>query len=83
MLAVESFIQINNVNSIVVKQSQLIMAVHTCCGVAPAECRMKHSIYDMNISLNVAVSPAVKKISIHVISTYATILSTHVLRIVA
>ena len=34
---VESYIQINNVNSIVIERSQLIMSVNTCYGVLPAE----------------------------------------------
>ena len=43
-----------------------MMAVNTCCGVAPAECRAKHSLYDRvmkstNVSLNADVSPAVKE----------------------
>ena len=37
VLAVESFIQISNVNSIDAKWSMLMMAANTCCGVAPAE----------------------------------------------
>jgi hypothetical protein len=44
VLAVESFVQISNVNSINAKRSTLMMAVNTCCGVAPAECRAKHSL---------------------------------------
>ena len=46
LLVVESYIQINQVNSIVIERSRLIMAVNTCCGVTPAECRTNHSIYD-------------------------------------
>jgi hypothetical protein len=66
VLAVESFIQISNVNSINAERSKLMMAVSTCCGVAPAECRTKHSIYDRvmkstNVLLNADVSPAVKE----------------------
>ncbi len=66
VLAVESFIQISNVNSIEAKRPTLMMAVNTCCGVAPAECRAKHSLYDRvmkstNVSLNADVSPAVKE----------------------
>ena len=64
MLAVESYVQICNVNSIDAKRSQLMMAVNTCCGVAPAECRKMHSVFNRvmkstNISLNADVSPAV------------------------
>ncbi len=60
VLAVESFIQISNVNSIEAKQPMLMMAVNTCCGVAPAECRAKHSLYDRvmkstNVLLNADV----------------------------
>ena len=44
VLAVESFIQISNVNSIDATRSTLIMAVNTCCGVAPAECRAKQTL---------------------------------------
>ena len=66
MLAVESFVQISNVNSINAKRSTLMMAVNTCCGVAPAECRAKHSLYDRvmkstNVSLTADVSPTVKE----------------------
>jgi hypothetical protein len=66
VLPVESFIQISNVNSIDAKRSTLMMAVNTCCGVAPAECRAKHSLYDKvmkstNVSLNADVSPAVEE----------------------
>jgi hypothetical protein len=65
VLAVESFIQINNVNSVVVERLQLIMSVNTCCGVPPAKCSRKHSMYDhvmrsTNVSLNADVSPPVK-----------------------
>ncbi len=66
VLAVESFIHISNVNSIDTKRSTLMMAVNTCCGVAPAECRAKHSLYDQvmkstNVSLNADVLPAVEE----------------------
>jgi len=46
VLAVESFVQISNVNSIDAKRLTLMMAVNTCCGVVPAECRANHSLYD-------------------------------------
>ena len=66
VLAVESYIQINNVNSIVIERPQLIMAVNTCCGVLPLECSTKHSVYDRgmrltNVSLNADVSPPVEE----------------------
>jgi hypothetical protein len=67
VLAVESFIQISNVNSIVApKRSTLMTAVNTCCGVAPAECSAKHSLYNQvmkstNVSLNADVSHAVEE----------------------
>ncbi len=66
VLAVEAYIQINNVNIIVIKQSQLIMAVNTCCGVPPSECSTKHSVFDCvmrstNVSLNADVLPPVKE----------------------
>ncbi len=66
MLAVESFIQINQVNSVVVKWLKLMMVVNASCGVAPSECKTKHSVYDRvmrstNISLNAEVSPVVKE----------------------
>ena len=66
VLAVESYTQINNVNSIVVEQNQLIMSVNTCCGVPPAECGTKHSVFDRvmwstNVSLNADVSPPVEE----------------------
>ena len=65
VLAVELFVQISNVNSIDAKWSMLMMAVNTCCGVAPAECRAKQSLYNRVMKstivlLNVDVSPAVK-----------------------
>ena len=44
VLKVESFVQISNVNSINAKWLTLMMAVNTCCGVAPAECRANHSL---------------------------------------
>jgi hypothetical protein len=58
--------QINNVNSILVEQNQLIMSVNTCCGVPPAECGTKHSVFDRvmrstNVSLNADVSPPVEE----------------------
>ena len=66
VLAVESFIQINNVNSVVIERSELIAAVNTCCGVPPSECSTKHSVYDRvtrstNVSLNADVSPPVEE----------------------
>ena len=66
VLAVESYIQISNVNSIVIERSELIMAVNTCCGVPPSECSTKHSVYDRvmrstNVSLNADVSPPVEE----------------------
>ena len=65
VLAGESYFQICSVNSIDTKQSKLMMAVNTCCGVAPAECRTMHSVYHQvmkltNVSLNADVPPAVK-----------------------
>ncbi len=66
VLAVESYIQISNVDSVVVERLQLIMNVSMCCGVPPAECSTKHSVYDRvmrstNVSLNADVSPPVKE----------------------
>jgi hypothetical protein len=66
VLAVESFIQISNVNSVVAERKQLIMLVNMCCGVPPAECGMKHSVFDRvmrstNVSLNADVSPPVEE----------------------
>jgi hypothetical protein len=66
VLAVKSYTQINNVNSIVVEQNQLIMSVNTCCGVPPAECGTKHSVFDRvmrstNVSLNAGVSTPVEE----------------------
>ena len=66
VLAVESYIQICNVNSINAKLSKLMMAFNRCCGVAPAECRTMHSVYDRvmkttNVSLNADVSPTVEE----------------------
>jgi hypothetical protein len=66
VLAVESYVQICNVNSIGAKRSTLMMAVNTGCGAAPAECRTMHSVYNRvmkttNVSLNVDVSPAVEE----------------------
>ena len=53
-------------NSIDARRSTLMMAVNTCCGVAPAECRVKHSLYgrvmkSMIVLLNANVSPTVKE----------------------
>jgi hypothetical protein len=64
VLTVELFFQISNVNSIDAKWSTLMLAVNTCCGVAPAECRKKHNLYDRVmkstiVSLNADVPPAV------------------------
>jgi hypothetical protein len=66
VLAMELFVQISNVNSIDAKRLTLMMAVNTCCGVAPAECRAKHSLYDRVMKstivlLNADVSPAVEE----------------------
>ncbi len=66
VLAVESYVQKCNVNRNDTKWLTLMMAVNTCCGVAPAECRTTHSVYDRvmksrNVSLNADVSPAVKE----------------------
>jgi hypothetical protein len=66
VLAAESFIQINQVNSIVVEWSQILTKVKECCGVLPLEYTMRRSLYDQvmrapNISLNADVSPAVKE----------------------
>jgi hypothetical protein len=66
VLAVEAYIQINNVNSIVIERSQLIMAVNMCCGVPPSECSTKHSVFDRvmrstNVSLNADVSPPIEE----------------------
>ena len=53
-------------NSIDAKRLTLMKAVNTCGGVAPVECRAKHSFYDramksMIVSLNADVSPAVEE----------------------
>jgi len=66
VLAVESFIQINSFNSVVREQKEIIMIVNMCCGVPPAECSMKHSIFghvmqSTNVSLKADVSPPVEK----------------------
>jgi len=66
VLAVELYIQVCQVNSIVAEWLQLMMAVNTCCGVASAECRTKHSVYDRvmrsrSISFNADASPPVKE----------------------
>ncbi len=66
VLAVESFIQINNVNSVVRERKELIMIVNMCCGVPPAECSTKHSVFDRvmrstNVLLNADVSPPVEE----------------------
>ncbi len=68
MLTVESYVQINQFNSVVVERHQLLMTVNACCGVAPSECKTKHSVFDRvmkatNVSLNADVSPAVYRIS--------------------
>ena len=59
-------VQINNVNSEVVEQKQLIMLVNMCCEVPLAECSTKHSVYirvmrSTNAPLNADVSPPVKE----------------------
>ena len=66
VLTVELSIQISNVNSVDGKRSTLMMAVNTCCGVVPAECRVKHSLYDQVMKstkmwLNADVSPGVEE----------------------
>ena len=66
MLLEESFIQINNVNSIVVEWWQLIMAVNTCCSAPLLKCRTKQRVYNQvmrltNVFLNVDVLPAVEE----------------------
>ena len=66
VLAVESFIQKYSFNSVLREQKELIMIVNMCCRVPPAECSMKHSIFDhvmqsTNVSLNADVSPPVEE----------------------
>ena len=65
VIVVESCIQINQVNSIVIEWPQLIMAVKRCCSVVMVECRTNHSVYYRvmrltTVSLNADVSPAVE-----------------------
>ena len=66
VLAVELFIQINNVNSVVRERKEIMMIVNMCCGVPPAECSTKHSVFNgvmrsTNVSLNADVSPPVEE----------------------
>ncbi len=66
MLGVESFIQINQVNSVVVERSHILTKINKCCSVPPQECQKKRSLYDrvlraMTVLLNANVLPAVKE----------------------
>jgi hypothetical protein len=66
VLAVESFIQINSVNSVVREQKEIMMIANMCCGVPPVKCSTKHSVFDRvmrstNVSLNADVSPPVEE----------------------
>ncbi len=66
VLAEESFIQINQVNSVVVERSHILMKINKCCGVPPQECQNKRSLFDRvmsstTVSLNANVSPVVKE----------------------
>jgi hypothetical protein len=65
MLAAESFIQINQFNSVVVEQPQILTKVNKCCGVSLPECTTKKSLYNQviratNASSNVDVLVLVK-----------------------
>ena len=78
VLAVESFIQINQVNSVVVEWSHLLTKINECCGVPLQECQKKRSLYDRvlratTVSLNANVSPAVKERRVRW-TTYANLL---------
>jgi hypothetical protein len=66
MLAVESFIQINQVNSVLVERTQILTKINKCCSVLLQECKTKRSLYNrvmrvMNLSLNADISPAVEE----------------------
>ncbi len=66
VLEVESFIQINQVNSVIVERSQILMKINKCCGVLSQECQDKSSLYDRVMSLttvllNANASPAVEE----------------------
>jgi hypothetical protein len=66
VLAVDLFIQINQVNSVVVERSHILTKINECCSVPLQECQKKRSLYDrvlraMTVSLNANVSPAVKE----------------------
>ncbi len=66
VLATESFIQTNQINSVVVEWLQILTTVNKCCGDPLSECTTRRSLYKQgmratNISLNADVSPAVKE----------------------
>ncbi len=66
VLAIDLFIQINNFNSVVKERKELILLVNMCCGVPPAECSKKHSVFDRvmrstNVPMNADVSPLVEE----------------------
>ncbi len=46
VLTVESFIQINQVSSVIVEGTQILMKFNKCCNVPPQECKTKRSLYD-------------------------------------
>jgi hypothetical protein len=67
ILAVESFIQINQVNCIVLEQQGIICAINECCGiVVAADGGLKLSLFlrvmrATNVSLNVRVARPIKE----------------------
>jgi hypothetical protein len=78
MLAAESFMQINLVNSVIVPRQKIIMRVNELCGVT-FERKPKTSIFERvmrstNVSLNAIVAPQVKERCI-CRKTYANLLA--------
>ncbi len=67
VLAIESKIQIDQVNSGSLEQSEIIQAINKCCGVAAAEgghpkaTLFKRVMWATNVKLNVTISPPVEE----------------------
>ena len=78
VLAAESFMQINGVNSVIVPRQKIIMRVNELCSIT-SEGKPKTSIFDRvmrltNISLNAIVAPQVEERRI-LWTTYANLLA--------
>ncbi len=77
VLAAESFMQINDVNSVIVPRQKIIMRVNELCSIT-SERNPKRSIFDRvmrltNVSLNAIVAPQVEERRI-ISTTYANLL---------